>query len=581
MRYLTRGTGDRFHYRRGVPADLRAVVGHREWKSTITSPSVRLAEALARTLASKHDALIQQHRAGSPLARATNDFDHSMERLLEVTRRRESPDARLVADYDAALDRKIKALDAVMPNGANHHAELVSEQLRLQALKGELSILEVAQAGAKPTTFSACEIAAYQLLVQPDFKDQLAFTFDLSPLLDIFTARQLRDRISRLKLEVTSLGAKIADHAAMSADLEVPSLAQSQPHAVDDPANPLLLTAFAEWLAVEKQSEETAQKYAVYIRRFAEHVGNVPVRSIRKLQVVSFLKLLETVPDSNRLPPPMRRTLSMAQLIEARRAWLEKNPEAEPEDWRLITTATVNKHLEGVKSLLGWVASNQEDFTNVARDVRRRKETRERSDYDVRPFTPNELQRILVGSEERWARGSDMWWLIRLAIYTGARLEELCQLAKANVREVSGIPVIEITGGSFIENGQKLKRKIKNAMSERLIPLHPWLIENGFLDFAKSGKGTRVFSTFTRGNGRFGHGPSKAFHRLLRETLNIDDARVRFHSFRHGFSTGLHNASVPATQVNALMGHARAKGAAGRYIDELSMPVLFRAITSV
>ena len=99
----------------------------------------------------------------------------------------------------------------------------------------------------------------------------------------------------------------------------------------------------------------------------------------------------------------------MAELIKARRAWFQKHPEAEPDDWRLITVATVNKHLEAVKSLLGWVASNQEDYTNVARDVRRRKETRERSDYDVRPFTPDELKRILVASEERWGRGSDMW----------------------------------------------------------------------------------------------------------------------------------------------------------------------------
>ncbi|MDO9383533.1 MAG: site-specific integrase [Hyphomicrobiaceae bacterium] len=501
-----------------------------------------------------------------------------MDHMLEVVRRRERPDKRLVAEYDAALDGKIKALDAAMPNGANRHGELVSEQLRLQAMKGELSILELAHAGAKPTTFTAGEIAAYQLLVQPDFKDQLAFTFDLSPLLDIFTARELRDRISRLKQEVAALEAKIADHAAFRADLHIPSLATSQADAADDPANPLLLTAFAEWLAAEKQSDETAKKYAVYIRRLAEHVGNIPVRSIRKLQVVSFLKLLETVPDSNRLPPPLRRSMSMAELIKARRVWLEKHPEAEPDDWRLITAATVNKHLEAIKALLGWVASNQEDYTNVARDVRRRKETRERSDYDVRPFTPEELQRILVASEERWGRGSDMWWLIRLGLYTGARLEELCQLAKANVREVSGIPVIEIVGGSFVENGQKLKRKIKNAMSERLIPLHPWLIENGFLEFAKAGKGARVLSTFSRGGGRFGHGPSKAFHRLIRDALEIDDVRVRFHSFRHGFSTGLHNASVPAAQVNALMGHARAKGAAGRYINELDTPTLAAAL---
>lgn len=126
-----------------------------------------------------------------------------------------------------------------------------------------------------------------------------------------------------------------------------------------------------------------------------------------------------------------------------------------------------------------------------------------------------------------------------------------------------------------------MKRKIKNAMSERLIPLHPWLIENDFLKFVEAGRGTRVFATFSRGGGRFGHGPSKAFHRLIREGLGVGDVRVRFHSLRHGFSTSLHNAAVPVTQVNALMGHARAKGAAGRYIDELDVPVLFESLRNL
>lgn len=483
--------------------------------------------------------------------------------------------------HEKSVDRKIEALDAIRPNGSRVYAEAVSAQLQLKSVQAELAIFEGAVGGISRAAFSDLEIASFDRIVRPGTSRGLTFTRDLAPLLDKFTGRELVEHIRSLKLTVAELAQKIATSANDKAALQIPDLLRSSAAVIDDPDNPLLLTALEAWLKAQKQQAETARKYRAYVRRLVEFVENIPVRDLRKKQIKAFLDHLLTLPDSNHVPPGIRGKATMAELVEMRFAWLDEQPDAEPDDWPLITVATVNKHLEAIKALLSWVASDQEEFANVAREVKRLKETRAPSDYYVRPFTEDELRTVLAGADQLWGIQTDMWWLIRLAILSGARLEELCQLARENVRIVREVPVIEINGGSYVEGNVKLRRKIKNEMSERLIPIHPWLLKQGFMDYAASGKSTRVFSSLSRSGGRYGHNVTKAFHRLLRENLGLMDRRVRFHSFRHGFITALHNASVTQAQVNSLTGHRRAKGAAGRYIDELDVPVLRAALEKV
>lgn len=574
MRYLRRGSGDRFHYRRGIPEDLRAVIGAREWKKTFRASSPRQAEIQARSLAAEHDALIAEHRENGPLALANLNVE-ILRRHLSDAYRTGVPFVGLEVAYRNAQESRLAKLDKAVVGGAKSWADAKSDRLRLPMLQAELQLLELARDGQTRESFSDCELGIYELIAKPTFSEQLNFTRDPSPLLDRFTAKKLRDRILTLRTEIESCKARELSRSALHPLLGLEPIATPVLH---NPNNPLLLSAFEDWLEDEKQSHDTSRKYRVYVRRLAEHIGNLPVRDIKKGQIKEFLKFLTKLPDSNRVRPSLRRTCSMPELIRMREAWFEQNSDAEPDDWPLITAATANKHLECYRALLDWVVSDQDDFVNVALDVRRTKDERSRSEIDIRAFHADELRAVFEAADKLWPPQTDMWWLVRLGAYTGARLEEMCQLARCNVLEMRGIPVIEINDGSFSERGQRVQRKIKNAMSERQIPLHPKLIELGFLDFAKTGSGERIFSTFKRSGGRYGHNPSKAFHRLLRQTLGISDRRVRFHSFRHGFITALHNAGVTQVQVNALAGHSRAKGPAGKYIDPLQTAVLLKAV---
>lgn len=93
---------------------------------------------------------------------------------------------------------------------------------------------------------------------------------------------------------------------------------------------------------------------------------------------------------------------------------------------------------------------------------------------------------------------ADCWkfWLIPLGMFTGARLNELCQL---NARDISqdakGIWILEITDKLHTQN-------CKTSSSKRRIPLHPTLIEMGFLQFwseqkERFGARTQLFPELT------------------------------------------------------------------------------------
>jgi len=68
------------------------------------------------------------------------------------------------------------------------------------------------------------------------------------------------------------------------------------------------------------------------------------------------------------------------------------------------------------------------------------------------------------------------YWLMPLALFSGARLGELAQLFVVDVMDSEGVPCLNI---SDEEEGQRLKTN--NA--KRLVPVHSTLVALGFLRY--------------------------------------------------------------------------------------------------
>ena len=347
---------------------------------------------------------------------------------------------------------------------------------------------------------------------------------------------------------------------------------------VQEPLHPDRITAeFERWLGFKKQGHETVRKWRVYVRRFVDIHGDIPVQTVTKRMVVQYVDTIAMLPDSRGLLPALRRG-SVQELLE----WKDGADEVD-----LLTAATVRKHLDCIKAFFRWSARRgDDDRVNPAANVDAPVDDRKASD-DVGPFSLVDLRNVVATAEKEWTTKDDRYWLMMLAIYTGARREELCQLARNNLFKEGETWFIRIDDADG--------RQVKTKNSTRVVPLHSDLIERGFLsyvlkkhDATAPGVGPMVrkvlrakpapetdllFSSMSKSNGYYGHKLGAAFHRLLRTKAKITDPRRRWHSFRHNFADACRNG-VPEDVRHALMGHAESNRIAGEYGHGVSAATL-------
>ena len=154
-----------------------------------------------------------------------------------------------------------------------------------------------------------------------------------------------------------------------------------------------------------------------------------------------------------------------------------------------------------------------------------------------------------------------------LGLYTGARLNELCQLHLSDVKPVDGVLVFDINDRDDHEAHPK---RLKNPASERLIPIHSRLIKLGFLDFLnrqKDANNIRVFPELKWNEAEgYGRNVGRWFNeQYLRRVAGIKDKKKSFHSFRHTVANHLKQKGVAESYIGELLGHSPGSITMGRY----------------
>jgi len=222
------------------------------------------------------------------------------------------------------------------------------------------------------------------------------------------------------------------------------------------------------------------------------------------------------------------------------------------------SVATTNKKIGFVRLLLGIAKGRGLIENNYAEGAelpppKRAVELR-------KPYSPAQVEAVMSATEG--ARDSDptMYWLPRLARWTGARLNELHQLRREDLQTREGIPGLMITDEGEHDEGVALR--LKNEGSRRWVPLAAPVRD--FAEWAGTCPDGPLFPSKADKHGIVSAAFSKRYGRLLRNTLKIEDKRITFHSWRHGFADMCRAAGVSQEVRMALMGHAEG-GAAGAY----------------
>ncbi|AJY41781.1 site-specific integrase [Burkholderia humptydooensis] len=286
------------------------------------------------------------------------------------------------------------------------------------------------------------------------------------------------------------------------------------------------LAALVEkWAGERKPESRTVRKAELIVERFYSHVGRVPVAGITRAHVIAFKdKLLETGQ----------------------------------------TPVNTNKQLELLGTLLNYAKDNLLVSENAAHRVRVQvKGTvrgKTRISFDVPALTAIFSSPVYTRNlRPVGGAGEAAYWLPLLGLFTGARLEELAQLRPDDIytesyhtsnSSVKSSAVLRITDAG---DGQT----VKNAGSVRRIPIHPELLERGFVEYVHAQRGKpRIFSALVANK----HGEesaqwSKWFGKYLRGVCKITDSRMVYHSFRHGFKDMCRDSGVPKEVADALQGH--------------------------
>ncbi len=322
---------------------------------------------------------------------------------------------------------------------------------------------------------------------------------------------------------------------------------------------PKVSEAFQAWKAgsaargSKRPSERTFPEAAHAVRRLQEWLGDVRLGTITREQARDFRDALVRIPT--RLPQKVRK-LPIKELLN------RKDLSAYPP----VHAATVNKSL----TILAAIVSHAEaagkldavpGFRNYFHAVKVVVDAR--VEEERQPFTTADLQAIFgtgvytAGDRPRGGGGEAAYWLLLIALLSGARLGELVQLRIADLMQDPE------TGVWCLDIGTAGGRNIKTASSRRKVPLHPELVRAGLLDYRRSllEAGAKEHGPLwphvqAEGDGQQGAPWSKWFNRHLRDKAGIEDRTKVFHSFRHTFKRMARDASLPEEVHDALTGHA-------------------------
>lgn len=176
---------------------------------------------------------------------------------------------------------------------------------------------------------------------------------------------------------------------------------------------------------------------------------------------------------------------------------------------------------------------------------------KERQRHTWLSFTEDEVKVMFAPGNYQTLEKPHEYWFPLLALLTGARREEMAQLALDNIRKERGVWIIDINDEDY--------RRVKNESSIRKIPLHPVLIDLGFLDYldaVRKAGATRIFPylRYDEQNG-FGDVPGEAFNRYMTKLGIKQDGKV-MHSFRKYANGRLEENDVDEPLRCRMVGHA-------------------------
>ncbi|MBF0502567.1 MAG: site-specific integrase [Candidatus Riflebacteria bacterium] len=316
----------------------------------------------------------------------------------------------------------------------------------------------------------------------------------------------------------------------------------------------------AERMRVNPWEAKTLKEIQQVGRVFQRICGDLPISEIDRGTI---LRVQETL---LRLPPgfeksPNYRDKSITELTGA-------------EHDKHLSVARINKMLVFLKAFFQW-AIGHGHVKELDLNGLRLKGPRIRASEERMAYSETELVAILEKTSTlRNTSHAERYWVPLIAIHSGMRLGEICQLHLTDLREVDGVWVFDINDGPG--------HRIKNHTSRRMLPIHTRVLNTGLLAYAQSLHASgqqRLFpALYNHSLDGWSHGFGKWFQEFNRREISVEP-RKTFHSIRHSVATILKNKMVQAHLISELLGHSPGEGMTlGRYAKAATITTLQKIV---
>jgi integrase len=478
-----------YYLRKGVPAELRPLVGKSELKRSLHTKDTSEAKRRAARVLAEFDRTLERARRGE-VHFSGEDADaigveqrRRRARHLQTIARRDGWTASDFDAYAAGL-QEIVETDRAFDTGGERAAAAAWGTPDLRALADEHGI---------PVPADWQEAAAAEIY--------------------------------------------LAERDAL-ADARFACLGDEAPPAMPDMGPPVpalsLSSLFKEYAEGKGITDKTREGWGRYIAHFEQWFGHKPARDIRRSDLYNYADHLRARGGAAGRPLNTK-TINEGYIaaIRATCTWAEKRD-------KLAVNPSVGFHLDPTR--------------------------REKSAAGVQAYEEEQVRAVLSACRQQTTAYKR--WAPWLCAFTGARIKEILSARVSDLREKRGVAYLVV-------------RTAKTEEAPRVVPIHPALIDEGFLDYA----GTLPKEGYLfPGNWSDRHGdrtktPANRLRDFINKTVSDSPDTVPLHSFRHWLIRRLRRANINHDTCRQLAGHSTADENA-KYGPE-DVPGLFELLSRV
>ena len=304
---------------------------------------------------------------------------------------------------------------------------------------------------------------------------------------------------------------------------------------------------------IEDKREKNIQFDETVVEDFIEIIGDIEFTSLTKKEVSYYVDVQTKMPPS-RKKSVKYRTLSIGEKLDLK---LKQKDCQTPQN--------INKRLTKLNVFANWGirqgVTTFNPFSNMKFKVKKIPNKRE-------PFTTDELKKILKPEtylgwtvnfkhkfrKDRATNQLPYYWCFLIGIFSGMRTNEICQMRLSDVKKENNIWFM------FVEDSEDTTVKTENSI--RKIPMHPQLIELGFIDYVanlkRREKNIRIFWELKEERDGYASKVSRHFNEKFLPAIGKWKEHTKvLYCTRHTFINKLYSAKVDENVIKTLLGHEK------------------------